>query len=87
MTTEVTVRDMAISPFLSGQTEKREIASRARLFVIARNVAISVVRGWPKDKREIASQARNDIINRAALASMCHREERRDLAFTQPANG
>jgi hypothetical protein len=47
-------------------------------FVIARNVAISVVRGRQTDKREIASQARND--------RMCHREERGDLAFPQPAN-
>ena len=47
--------------------------------VIARNVAISVFHSQQTEKREIASQARNDKCS-------CHREERSNLAFPQPAN-
>ena len=69
MTGYVIARNVAISPFESGQTEKREIAALrsqppegalTENLVIVRYVAISLVRGGQTEKREIASQARND---------------------------
>ena len=53
--------------------------------VIARNVAISVVQSWQRQKRDCRAtlatpRGGSDKKNRAALASMCHREARGDLA-------
>ena len=79
---------MAISPFLSGQTEKREIAAlRSPLSVIARYEAISPFLSGQTVKREIASHpstpviARNDAISPFHLPNPKERLLRR-LAMT-----
>ena len=73
----VIARDEAISPFRSRQTEKREIASQARLYVSSRGTWRSRLSGAGKQRKE-------RLLRR--LASMCHREERGDLAFPEQAN-
>jgi len=73
----VIARNVAISPFRSRQTEKREIASQAHLYVSSRGTKRSRLSGAGKQRKE-------RLLRR--LASMCHREERSDLAFPEQAN-
>ena len=91
----VIARNEAISVFYRWRTDKREIASQARLYlssrgtkrsrlnlVIARDVAISPFQGWLTDKREIAT-LRSPLCHREGRGDLgllsCRREERSDL--------
>ena len=71
-------RSVAISIVRGWRKEKREIASLARLYLSSRGTKRSRLSGACVQKKE-------RLLHR--FASICHREERSDLAFPLSANG